>query len=340
VKKALSETSVGELRHYYLREGGNASAQIIAQMKADPRSGVRKIAERLENEIDRRREESSRLDQLLRFENRLREQGLHWIAGVDEVGVGPLAGPVVAAAVVFPPEARISGVDDSKRLSAQRREILGEEIRRTAHSIGIGAAEVAEIDQLNVYQAGLLAMRRAVKNLSVRPDHLLVDAREVPGLDVPQTGIIRGDSKCFTIAAASIIAKTHRDSLMIRLGSEFPDYGFARHKGYPTLEHQAALRRHGPCRIHRRSFVANRELAGEFSGNYHQLRRALSEARTSKQLSSLELDLRDPGATSLSELERQKLLSLLERRHVRLAKEAASAGRSDENQKTFPGFNL
>jgi len=209
----------------------------------------------------RRRRQAARLGVLLRPERELWRQGWRYVAGVDEVGVGPLAGPVVAAAVVFASDVRIAGVDDSKRLTAATRERLADEIRRRALAIGIGMVTVDEVDRLNVYRAALEAMRRAVVALHVPIDHLLVDARTIPGVDVPQLPIIKGDARSFSIAAASIIAKVTRDAQMVELALEFPQYGFAEHMGYGTLAHLDALRRYGPCPAHRRSFAPIRQPA-------------------------------------------------------------------------------
>jgi ribonuclease HII len=191
----------------------------------------------------------------LRYERRLWRAGVGAVAGVDEAGVGPLAGPVVAAAVVFEPEEFITGVNDSKRLDARHRERLDGEIRARAAAVGIGRAEPDEIDRLNIYWAALLAMRRALDGLDCAPGHVLIDGRRVPGLGVPQTRIVGGDRKSFSIAAASIVAKVARDRMMVELDGRFPGYGFARHKGYATAEHVAALQRLGVSPIHRRSFA-------------------------------------------------------------------------------------
>jgi ribonuclease HII len=178
------------------------------------------------------------------------------VAGVDEAGVGPLAGPVVAAAVVFDPGAESLSVDDSKRLAPGVRRRLALAIRETAWAVGVGAADVHEIAMLNIYRAALLAMRRAVEALPISPDHVLVDARTIPGLAVSQRSVARGDSMCYCIAAASIVAKTWRDELMHGIDRLYPAYGFSRHKGYGTAEHVAALRLHGPCPAHRTAFPA------------------------------------------------------------------------------------
>lgn len=196
-----------------------------------------------------------RLAKLLERERELWASGIERVAGVDEAGVGPLAGPLVAAAVVFPPGVGLRGVDDSKKLTPERRQALALEIRQAATAFAVAVVEPAEIDRINVYQATLAAMARALDGLSVTPQHVLVDARRIPGCDLPQEPIIKGDARCHAIAAASILAKTTRDELMLRYEEEFPGYGFALHKGYPTEVHREAIRRLGPCRIHRRSFT-------------------------------------------------------------------------------------
>ena len=198
---------------------------------------------------------AKRLEALLTRERELWASGLVRIAGVDEAGVGPLAGPVVAAAVIFPPGSGLPGVDDSKKLTPERRATLAVAIRESALAFSVAIVEPEEIDRINVYQATLAAMGRAVDGLSVRPQHVLVDARRIPGCDLPQEAIIRGDAHCHAIAAASILAKTTRDALMRRYDDEFPGYGFADHKGYPTEAHRDAIRRLGPCAIHRLSFT-------------------------------------------------------------------------------------
>ncbi|MGH7916430.1 MAG: ribonuclease HII [Candidatus Binataceae bacterium] len=191
----------------------------------------------------------------LRYERRLWRSGMQVIAGVDEAGVGPMAGPVVAAAVIFPPEVFVKGVHDSKQLQPVQRELLYGRIHEHALTVGVGVASPAEVDQLNVYWATMMASERALLALNARPDHVLVDGRQIPGLKLPQTHIVGGDRKSFCIAAASIVAKVTRDRLMIEFDARFPGYGFAQHKGYCTAEHFAALDRLGPSPIHRRSFA-------------------------------------------------------------------------------------
>ena len=196
-----------------------------------------------------------RLERLLTRERELWASGIERVAGVDEAGVGPLAGPVVAAAVVFAPGTGILGVNDSKKLAPHRREALALAIREAALAVAVAIVEPEEIDRLNIYQATLVAMGRALEALPIKPGHVLVDARRIPGCDLPQEAIVKGDAKCHAIAAASIIAKTTRDALMAGYDERFPGYGFALHKGYGTETHRDAIRRLGPCPIHRRSFT-------------------------------------------------------------------------------------
>lgn len=191
----------------------------------------------------------------LTLERELWAAGLERVAGVDEAGRGPLAGPVVAAAVIFRPEDRVPGVTDSKQLSEAAREELVVEIRRRALCIGVGAASPREVDRLNILRATHLAMRRALDRLSALPDHVLVDGLPVDGLGREHTAVVDGDAKSFTIACASIVAKTTRDRLMKRLAARYPAYGWATNVGYGTQEHVMALGELGPTPHHRRSFV-------------------------------------------------------------------------------------
>ena len=201
------------------------------------------------------RRAGQRLRRLLRRERELWEAGIGRIAGVDEAGMGPLAGPVVAAAVIFPPGVGLRGVHDSKRLTAVQRRRLVSEIQASALAYAVMRVEVSEIDSLNIYHAGLEAMRRAVLELGLPPEYVLVDGRRIPGLRADQEVVIGGDGKCHAIAAASILAKTSRDELMESYDAQYPGYDFASHKGYATSAHRAAIRRLGPSPIHRRSFT-------------------------------------------------------------------------------------
>jgi ribonuclease HII len=204
--------------------------------------------------------EGQRLRFLLKYEQELWRQGFQFIAGVDEAGVGPLAGPVVAAAVILPEGYKLRELNDSKKLDEAQRTRLAAQIKTDAVAWAVAQAEVSEIDRLNIYHAGLLAMRRAIEALSQAPDYVLVDARTIPRITPPQRGIIKGDSLSASIAAASVLAKTSRDALMESFEQAYPGYGFAAHKGYPTPEHCAALKQRGALPIHRRSFRPVREV--------------------------------------------------------------------------------
>jgi ribonuclease HII len=196
------------------------------------------------------------------IERELRKTAGPLIAGMDEVGRGPLAGPVVACAVIMPPDQRaIAGVDDSKRLTADARRRLAIKIRERAVTFGIGAASVREIDRHNIYQATVIAMRRALARLSVTPNHILVDGKPFRTLDAPHTAIVGGDDKCYTIACASILAKVTRDRIMHALAGRHPNYRWEKNVGYSTPAHLQLLALHGPCAHHRRSFMPVSQLS-------------------------------------------------------------------------------
>lgn len=236
---------------------------LIAALERDARRGAHLLARSLRTRERANRAEGQRLRRLLQFEQELWAQGYQLIAGVDEAGMAPLAGPVVAAAVILPVRYKLRGLNDSKKISnAAKRNELAAQIKQDAHCWAVGRAEVAEIDQLNIYHAGLLAMRRAVEGLSVTPDFVLVDARKIPACPVPQRGIIHGDTLSASIAAASVIAKTTRDAQMCELDRQYPGYGLAAHKGYPTPAHYRALQALGASPIHRRSFAPVRLALG------------------------------------------------------------------------------
>jgi ribonuclease HII len=253
---------LAEIRRRYIIEACPLDAETECALRVDPRLGAKAILNAVARRRAENRSEGQRLRKLLRFENALWSAGLMNVAGVDEAGMSPLAGPVAAAAVIFAPGSRIPGVDDSKKLDAATREKLAGEIKGRAVAWSIAFAQVDEIDRINIYWAGLLAMRRAVEGLSVAPQHILLDARRLKELQTPQQAIVQGDSKSLTIAAASILAKTARDALMCKLDAEYPGYGFSKHKGYPVREHRAVLARLGACPIHRRSFAPVRSVLG------------------------------------------------------------------------------
>jgi len=193
------------------------------------------------------------------YENRFRANGYENIAGIDEAGRGPLAGPVVSAAVILPPSFKNPGIRDSKKLSAAKRLQLYREIYGQAVSIGIGIVDANEIDRINILQASLLSMNMSVQNLSPIPDFLMIDGISNIPADIPQCPIPKGDAKSISIAAASIVAKVTRDNLMKMYHLDYPQYGFAKHKGYPTYAHKEAIRHYGCCPIHRRSFRGVKE---------------------------------------------------------------------------------
>jgi ribonuclease HII len=309
----LTDLSIESIRAKLLGGDRPVSAQALNRLKRDPRRGARLLYQVLKRKYEKERAERLRLDGMLNFERVLWRSGVRAIAGVDEVGVGPLAGPVVAAAVVFAPGCEIAGVDDSKQLDAETRNALEAAIRCAATAVAIGIADVGEIDDVNIYQAALLAMRRAVEALPSPPDHVLVDARTIPGLAMPQNAFSKGDGINFSIAAASIVAKTYRDRLMEEMEEKYPGYGFLRHKGYGTAEHQDAIRRLGPSPVHRLSFGLIRELCGEFSPLFYALKRRLEEADAPAALKDFETALKDAKA-SLEEREQRKLKIMLTRR--------------------------
>jgi ribonuclease HII len=214
---------------------------------------------------DRTLAPSARRDRWSTIERDLRRSAGSLIAGIDEVGRGPLAGPVVACAVIMPPDERvIRGVDDSKVLSADERARLAEKIRSRALSIGVGAASVREIDRINIFHAAVLAMRRALGRLTLHPDHVIVDGRAIRSLGVPHTAVIDGDACCYSIACASIIAKVTRDRVMHALAVRYPVYRWERNVGYSTAAHFAGIAEHGVTPHHRQSFLPVRQLSLSF----------------------------------------------------------------------------
>ena len=220
-------------------------------------TGVAKLLEKYYKLKEEKQAEIERLDRMLSFEKQAREEGYRYIAGVDEAGRGPLAGPVVAAAVIFREGVTIEGVNDSKKLSEARREALFDEIKDKALAYGIQAIDEKDIDDINILNATKLAMTRAIEQLQPNADCILLDAVRLEGVATRQVPIIKGDSLSFTIAAASILAKVTRDRLLTEYDKQYPEYGFAIHKGYATPQHISAIKKIGLCPIHRLSFVKN-----------------------------------------------------------------------------------
>ena len=258
----LSRVPLARIRARLDANGSTLSVRrLIARLRGDPRRGAQRLADSLERNLERRFAESRRVSGLFALRRQLQRGGVRLVAGVDEVGMGPLAGPVVAAAVVLPAHVVLPGLNDSKKLGPAARERLAREITRQAEVFSVAEVSAVQVDRLNVYHAGLEAMRRAVIGLEPAPDHVIVDARTIPGISIAQTPLIGGDSRDGSVAAASIVAKVHRDALMERLDQRYPGYGFVDHKGYGTKKHLAALRRLGPSPEHRRSFAPVAALA-------------------------------------------------------------------------------
>jgi ribonuclease HII len=253
---------LAEIRQRLVIEGRPLDAETEAALTADPRPGAKAILAAVARRRADNRGEGQRLRHMLRFERALWATDIVHVAGVDEAGMSPLAGPVAAVAVIFAPGTRIIDVDDSKKLDAETRDFLATEIKAKAIAWSVAFAEVEEIDSINIYWAGLLAMRRAVEGLSPVPQHILLDARRLKEVSIPQQAIVKGDSKSLTIAAASILAKTARDARMRELDVAHPGYGLAKHKGYPVRDHFAAIERLGVSPIHRRSFAPVRVALG------------------------------------------------------------------------------
>lgn len=230
-------------------------SDMIVKYQSDERAGVAKIVESYQKYLDKLAHERERLEAMKEFERRYSAHS--YICGIDEVGRGPLAGPVIAGAVILPKDCEILYLNDSKQLSEKRREELYDEIMEKAIAVGIGTASHETIDRINILQANYEAMRQAISNLGVVPDILLNDAVNIPMVNIPQVSIIKGDAKSVSIAAASIVAKVTRDRLMVEYDKIFPGYDFASNKGYGSATHIQALKEKGPSGIHRMTFIKN-----------------------------------------------------------------------------------
>ncbi|MCI8860162.1 MAG: ribonuclease HII [Lachnospiraceae bacterium] len=227
----------------------------ILKYKADQRAGVQKLVMQAKKCLQALEQERQRIEHLKVYEKQYENKG--YVCGIDEAGRGPLAGPVVAGAVILPKDCDILYINDSKKLSAAKREELYGVIMEQAVAVGVGIVGSARIDEINILQATYEAMRQAIQNLSVTPDILLNDAVTIPQVTIPQVPIIKGDAKSISIGAASIIAKVTRDRLMIEYDKVMPEYGFAKNKGYGSKAHMEAVREHGASLIHRQSFIKN-----------------------------------------------------------------------------------
>lgn len=229
----------------------------ISLLEKDERQSVKKLGVKFKKKYENFLSEKKRVQNLWSFENQLMDGGYKVIAGIDEVGRGPLAGPVVAAAVILPQNLFIEGINDSKKISLKKREEIFNIITKKALSIGIGIVDNKKIDEINILNATKFAMMKAVQKLSILPEYLLIDALTLTDINIKQTAIMQGDSKSISIAAASIVAKVTRDKIMDRFHKIYPQYGFINHKGYGTKEHYHNIERYGISPIHRKSFLKN-----------------------------------------------------------------------------------
>lgn len=248
-----------EISRRLFEQPASMTKKELDALKKDERKGVQQLLLRWQRQQEQIGLEKKKYEEMSTYERELWEQGnRRRVAGVDEAGRGPLAGPVVAAAVILNEENPILGLNDSKQLTENKREKLYDEIFEKAAAVGIGIVSAAEIDEINIYQAAKRAMMSAVKSLQISPDHILVDAMNLP-ITIPQTSIVKGDCRSVSIAAGSIIAKVTRDRLMRKMHERFPQYGFSRNFGYATSEHLESIKKHGVCVEHRRSFAPVRD---------------------------------------------------------------------------------
>lgn len=247
--------SIQEIKQELEQADTRELSSLLQYYREDERKGVQNLLGKIKREQEKLEQEKLRLENMKIFEKKY--ESYPYIAGIDEAGRGPLAGPVVAGAVILPKDCNILYLNDSKQLSAAKREALYDEIREKAVAYGVGIVSPQRIDEINILQATYEAMRDAINNLKISPELLLVDAVTIPEVSVKQVGIIKGDAKSVSIAAASILAKVTRDRIMVEYEQMYPEYGFAGHKGYGSQAHIAAIRKYGPCPIHRRTFLKN-----------------------------------------------------------------------------------
>jgi len=239
-------------------KGPDVYDDVISTLSGDPRGGAQRLVKYCQSKLEDWRQERHRIERMFSYERQVWAMGYKLIAGIDEVGRGPLAGPVVAAAVILPAEVYFQGLDEAKRLSGRRRHDLFDQIKEIAVSVGIGLVHPDGIDEASVMMATYKAMIKAVSDLSILPDYLLIDALHLPNVNHPQALIVGGEGLSCSIAAASVVAKVTRDDYMIEMDKFYPQYGFANHKGYGTVEHREAIERYGLCPIHRKTFGAER----------------------------------------------------------------------------------
>lgn len=249
------EKKIGEIKNELQAACESELPVFVETYGNDKRSGVQALVAKARKSIDVLEKEKQRTELMKKYEKEYASAG--YICGIDEVGRGPLAGPVVAGAVILPKDCKILYLNDSKQLSGKKREELYDVIMRDAVAVGIGYASHERIDEINILQATYEAMRQAVNNLRIKPDILLNDAVTIPEVDIRQVPIIKGDAKSVSIAAASIVAKVTRDRLMVEYDKTYPEYHFAENKGYGAAAHIEALKKYGPTPIHRKSFIKN-----------------------------------------------------------------------------------
>lgn len=257
IEKRENMQSINEIKEILSSCSMEALPEQLEKFEADSRKGVQNLLTSFRKKYDKHLQELARLEEILTYERGCWEAGYELVAGIDEVGRGPLAGPVVAAAVILPKECKIEGVNDSKKLSAKKREELYDIILEKALSYGIGIVSNERIDEINILQATYEAMREALSQLSPKADYILADAVTIPMVSTPQRGIIKGDAKSMSIGAASIVAKVYRDRLMEAFDEVYPGYGFGANKGYGSAEHIEGIKKLGITPIHRKTFVKN-----------------------------------------------------------------------------------
>lgn len=246
---------IGDIKEKFKNCKDEELADFIETYGSDPRSGVISLCSQACKRMADIEKEYTRLEEISKYEREYGQYGL--ICGIDEVGRGPLAGPVVAGAVILPKDCKIKYINDSKKLSAKMRDMLYDEIMEKAVAVGIGFVSEKRIDEINILNATYEAMREAIYKLGVKPDILLNDAVTIPKVDIRQVPIIKGDAKSISIGAASIVAKVTRDRFMEEMAKKYPQYDFASNKGYGSAKHIAAIKEHGPCEIHRKTFISN-----------------------------------------------------------------------------------
>ena len=249
------QKSISQIREEFEAASAEKLPSLYQEYQEDTRTGVRNMILKYRKKEEALEKEKERTEQMKGYEKQYESRG--YVCGIDEVGRGPLAGPVVAGAVILPKDCQILYLNDSKKLTAKKREELYDVIMKEAVAVGIGYASPARIDEINILQATYEAMREAISKLPIQPDVLLNDAVKIPGVNIYQVPIIKGDAKSVSIAAASIVAKVTRDRLMEEYDAHIPEYGFASNKGYGSAQHIEALKKYGPSPIHRRSFLTH-----------------------------------------------------------------------------------